>query len=78
MNQYNCDPKLNKKQAGEHAFMAGFLAARKMCAVMGRIAQLEGKDAQAEILKVGTEEVSGIPTGTIPPELSDVIIDTLN
>jgi hypothetical protein len=59
------------------AFIAGFTAARKMCALMGRIAQLEGKDAEAEILKVGTEDVGSV-LSVVPPELSDVIIDTLN
>jgi len=56
--------------------MAGFLAARKMCAVMGRNAQLENKDAQEEILKVGTEEVE---SKAYPPLAAcpDVIIDTL-
>lgn len=56
-DQYRCDPKFNKQQAIRVAFQAGFLASRKMCALMGQIAVAEGKDINAEIMKVGDEEV---------------------
>jgi hypothetical protein len=68
---YNFDPSHSKKKVGEDAFIAGFVAARKMCAVMGKIAQLEKKDAQVEILKVGTElEVAPLPDTKAPDILS--------
>jgi hypothetical protein len=75
MLQFKFDPNANKKQVAEHAFTSGFLAARKLCAVMARIAQLESKDAQVEVLKVGSEEVKN-PLSVVPSELSDVILDT--
>jgi len=75
MYQYKFDEKLSKTHISQHAFTAGFCAARKLCAVRARIAQIEGTDAQTEVMKVGTEEAEKM---TIPPELSDVIIDTLN
>ena len=68
---------MNLKDHEKLPFIAGFTAARKMCAAMARIAQLEGKDAQAEVLKVGTEEVEKPKLSAVPEALSDVIINTL-
>jgi hypothetical protein len=74
--QFNCDPRLDKRRAAQAGFFAGFMAARKMCAVMGQIAQIEGKSIEEEILKVGEEdiEVAKLVTDSLPP---GVIINTL-
>ena len=58
-NQYKCDPMFDKKRTGKEGFIAGFIAARKMCSIMGQIAQIEGKSIEKEILAVGTEDVKG-------------------
>lgn len=76
MLQYKFDPAATKKDVANAAFVAGFLASRKLCAVMARIAQLENKDAQAEVLKVGSEEVKS-SLSLVPDDLSDIILDTL-
>lgn len=73
--QFKFDPAATKKAVADHAFTSGFLAARKLCAVMARIAQLENKDAQVEVLKVGTEEVKSA-LSVVPPELDGIIVDT--
>jgi hypothetical protein len=74
--QFNCDPRLDKKRAGQAGFVAGFLAARKMAAVMGQIAAIEKKSIEEEILKVGNEEVESmnLVTDSLPP---GIIVDTL-
>lgn len=74
--QYRSNPKWDRTTAEKDAFTAGFTAARKLCAVMGRIAQLEGKDAQEEILKVGTEEAK--TTMSLVDALPGVMINTLD
>lgn len=77
ISQYNSDPKLTKRAAEMRAFECGFIAARKMCAVMGKIAQLEGKDAQEAILRVGTEKSSVVSdVNTLPDSIG--ILSTLD
>ena len=75
MSQYSWNPSQSKQEIAQNGFLHGFMAARKLAAVAGRIAQLENADIQKRIMAVGTEDVK---TPIIPPELSDIIIDTLN
>lgn len=74
--QFKCNPQFDKRRAAQEGFNAGFIAARKMCSIMGQIAHLEGKSIEQEILKVGTEEAK--PSKSLPAyDIPDVIINTL-
>ena len=79
MNQYHGNNQSSKNEIAKQGFCAGFIAARKMCAVMGEIAKLEGRDIQEEILKVGTEEIESEPIKSLEEAPFEVtgIINTL-
>lgn len=76
MNQYNGNNQQSKNEIAKQGFVAGFMAARKMCSVMGKIAQIEGNDIEQEILKVGTEEIDVNPNKAVvdaPFEVTGII-----